>query len=167
VTAYNNTTGGIDDGTEVKPMRPRASLIVFFLVSFGIPWATWIALKISHLSFTEGPPLALMVGAAFCSVGGVVATYIENGRSGLRDRARRCVLYQCPLLGGSMRYFWFWVCMWLPAHSRNWHRRESHEHDPCAASRRRHRRCDGRSAFRKDANEARQIAEHRYLGNPG
>jgi hypothetical protein len=78
-------------------------LIVFFLVSFGIPWATWIALKISHISFTEGPPLALMVGAAFCSVGGVVATYIENGRSGLRDLARRCVLYRVSVA------WWFYA----------------------------------------------------------
>ena len=103
MTAYNNTTGGIDAGTEVKPMRPRASLIAFFLVSFGIPWATWIALRISHISFTEGPPLALMVGAAFCSVGGVVATYIENGRSGLRDLAWRCVLYRVSVA------WWFYA----------------------------------------------------------
>lgn len=69
-------------------------MVAFFLVSFGIPWATWIALRISHTSFTKGPPLGLMVGAAFCSVGGVVATYIESGRSGLKDLARRCVLYR-------------------------------------------------------------------------
>jgi membrane protease YdiL (CAAX protease family) len=94
VTAYNDTTGALDAGARVKPTRPRAALIVFFLVSFGIPWATWIALRIRHTSFTEGPPLALMVGGAFCSVGGVVATYIEKGRSGLRDLAQRCVLYR-------------------------------------------------------------------------
>lgn len=69
-------------------------MTAFFLVSFGIPWATWIALRMSHTSFAKGPPLGLMVGAAFCSVGGVVATYIESGRSGLMDLARRCVLYR-------------------------------------------------------------------------
>ncbi len=69
-------------------------MIAFLLVSFGIPWATWIALRISHTSFTKGPPLSLMVGLAFCSVGGIVATYIESGRSGLEDLARRCVLYR-------------------------------------------------------------------------
>jgi membrane protease YdiL (CAAX protease family) len=72
-------------------------MIVFLSVSFGIPWATWITLRISHTSFTKGPPLGQMVGLAFCSVGGIIATYIENGRSGLRDLARRCVLYRVPV----------------------------------------------------------------------
>jgi membrane protease YdiL (CAAX protease family) len=69
-------------------------MMVFLLVSFGIPWATWIVLRINHAFFTKGPPLGLMVGLAFCSVGGIVATYIENGRSELRDLARPCVLYR-------------------------------------------------------------------------
>jgi membrane protease YdiL (CAAX protease family) len=103
VTAYADTRGAIDEGTGVKLPRPRASMIAFFLVSFGIPWATWIALRIKHISFTEGIPLALMVGAAFCSAGGVFATYIENGRSGLKALARRCVLYRVSVA------WWFYA----------------------------------------------------------
>ena len=37
-----------------------------------------------------------MLGLAFCSVGGVLATYIEDGRLGLKELARRCVLYRVP-----------------------------------------------------------------------
>jgi len=72
-------------------------MIVFFLVAFGIPWATWIALRMKQVTFTRGTPLAFMAGAAFCSVGGVVAATIENGRSGLKDLARRCMLYRVPV----------------------------------------------------------------------
>ena len=94
VTAYTDRRGAIDERTGTNPLRQRASMIVFLLVSFGIPWATWIALRIRHTSLAEGPPINLMVGLAFCSVGGVVATFIENGRSGLKELARRCVLYR-------------------------------------------------------------------------
>jgi membrane protease YdiL (CAAX protease family) len=38
-----------------------------------------------------------MVGSAFCSLGGVVATYIATGRSGVRELAHRCVLYRVPV----------------------------------------------------------------------
>ncbi len=72
-------------------------MVVFFLIAFGIPWATWISLRMRHVVLTEGPPLAFMVGAAFCSVGGVVATYIESGRSGVKDLAHRCALYRVPV----------------------------------------------------------------------
>jgi membrane protease YdiL (CAAX protease family) len=72
-------------------------MVAFFLVSFGVPWATWIALRARHVSFAQGPPLVYMLGAAFCSVGGVVATYVESGLSGVKDLARRCVLYRVSI----------------------------------------------------------------------
>ncbi len=74
--------------------RRTASIVVFFAIAFVIPWGTWIGLRIRHVSFAQGPPLAWIVGAAFCSVASVVATYIEKGRRGLRDLAQRCVLYR-------------------------------------------------------------------------
>ena len=52
----------------------------------------------NHVSFAQGPPLAFMVGEAFCSVAGVVATYIESGLRGLRDLAHRCMLDRVSLL---------------------------------------------------------------------
>jgi membrane protease YdiL (CAAX protease family) len=72
--------------------RQSVSVIVFFLVAFGIPWATWIVLlrRVAAPEIT----LAFIVGSSFCSLGGVLATYIDTGRSGVRELARRCVLYR-------------------------------------------------------------------------
>jgi hypothetical protein len=72
--------------------RRTAATVVFLTIAFGIPWGTWIALRVRHASFPQGPPLAFMIGAAFCSGAGVIATSIEAGRSGIRPMARRCVL---------------------------------------------------------------------------
>jgi membrane protease YdiL (CAAX protease family) len=69
-------------------------MAIFFVIAFGVPWSTWITLRVRHSSFAQGPPLAWMVGAAFCSVAGIVATYVETGVSGVKDLARRCVLYR-------------------------------------------------------------------------
>jgi len=78
-------------------------MVVFLAIAFGIPWGTWIALRVQHASFTEGPPLAFMIGAAFCSVAGVIATYIEAGRSGIKEMAHRCVLYRVSIA------WWFYA----------------------------------------------------------
>jgi uncharacterized protein len=73
------------------------------VIAFGILWGTWIALRIRHVSFAEGTPFAFMVGAAFCSLGGVVATYTETGLSGVKDLAGRCLLYRVPVV------WWFYA----------------------------------------------------------
>ena len=80
----------------MNPLRPRISLIVFLLVAFVVPWSTWITLRLNHVAAPEFT-LAYMASAAFCSVGGVVATYLAKGRSGVRDLAHRCVLYRVPV----------------------------------------------------------------------
>jgi CAAX protease family protein len=77
--------------------RRTASIAVFFLIAFCIPWATWIALRMRQVDFTHGTPLEFIIGAAFCSVAGVVATYIETGIVGVRDLAGRCVHYRVPI----------------------------------------------------------------------
>jgi membrane protease YdiL (CAAX protease family) len=73
-------------------------MAVFFAIAFGIPWGTWIVLRTRHASFTQGTPLAFMVGAAFCSLAGVIATYVETGFSGVSELARRCVLYRVSVV---------------------------------------------------------------------
>jgi len=85
-----NTTFNAD----VAVISPsRASLIVFFLVAFGIPWTAAITAKLKLVSFSENTP-AFMIEAAFCSVAGIVATYMEGGLPAVRDLGRRCVLYR-------------------------------------------------------------------------
>ena len=66
------------------------------MIAFGIPYTTWLVLRTRHVAFTSGTPLAFMVGAAFCSVAGVVATFIEGGLPGVKDLVRRCALYRVP-----------------------------------------------------------------------
>jgi uncharacterized protein len=83
--------------------RRTVAMVVFLIIAFGIPWGTWITLRVRHASFTQGTPLAFMIGAAFCSVAGVIATYIEAGLSGIRDLARRCVLYRVSIA------WWFYA----------------------------------------------------------
>lgn len=55
-----------------------------------------------HIAVPE-TKISFLVGMAFCSVGGVVATYIESGRSGVKELARRCVLYQVSIV------WWFYA----------------------------------------------------------
>lgn len=82
--------------------RQRLSVIVFFLIAFGVPWGTLISASMRHVAVPE-TKISFVVGMAFCSVGGVVATYIEAGRSGVKELARRCVLYKVSAL------WWFYA----------------------------------------------------------
>lgn len=86
--------------------RTRAALAVFFLVGFGVPWAATIAARLRHISFPYTSP-AFVIGAAFCNVAGVLATYMEGGSSGLKGLARRCVIYRVSVV-------WWVYALFLP-----------------------------------------------------
>ncbi len=85
--------------------------MTFFVIAFGVPWGTWIVLKTKHADFSHGTTLAFMIGAAFCSIGGVVATYVESGLTGVRDLARRCLLYRVPI-----RWWVYALCLAFGVH---------------------------------------------------
>ena len=86
--------------------RSRLSLGVFILVGFGVPWSAAVVARLEHIGFPEATP-SFMIAGAFCSVAGVLATYIEEGSSGLKDLARRCVLYRVSLA-------WWVYALFLP-----------------------------------------------------
>jgi membrane protease YdiL (CAAX protease family) len=86
--------------------KTAAPIVVFFLVAFGIPWATWISLAFLHVASPKDT-LRFMVGASFCSVGGVAATYVAGGTLGLKELVRRCVLYRVPIV-------WWIYALFLP-----------------------------------------------------
>jgi uncharacterized protein len=86
--------------------RSRTALVVFFLVAFGIPWAGAIVAKLKHVNDPQISP-AFIIAMAFCSVAGVLATYVETGRQGLKDLARRCLIYRVPLA-------WWIYALFLP-----------------------------------------------------
>jgi uncharacterized protein len=96
----------VSDAPRMDVSQKNAAMIVFFLVAFGIPWATWISLALLHVSAPENT-LPFMVGASFCSVGGAAATYVASGASGLKDLARRSVLYRVPIV-------WWMYALFLP-----------------------------------------------------
>jgi uncharacterized protein len=81
-------------------------MIVFFLIAFCVPWATLIAARRAHVAFPEGTPV-FMLGLAFCSLAGVIATYIESGHAGLKKLAKRCTLYRVPVV-------WWLFALFLP-----------------------------------------------------
>lgn len=91
------TSHAIITSTEANPRRGKAAAVVFFLVAFGVPWTTMLIVMTRHIAFSE-LSVPFMVSAAFCSVGGVVATYIDSGRSGLKALARRCLLRRVPIV---------------------------------------------------------------------
>jgi uncharacterized protein len=68
-------------------------MIVFFLVAFGIPCGAMLIARMRHVAFPQATSF-FMLAAPFCSIGGVVATHMETGRSGLTELAHRCVLYR-------------------------------------------------------------------------
>lgn len=86
--------------------RSRVALGVFFLIGFGVPWATAIVARLKHVNFPQITPV-FMTGMACCSVAGIVATYLEGGGSGLRDLAKRCLLYRVPVI-------WWAYALFLP-----------------------------------------------------
>ena len=86
--------------------RSSASLVAFFLIGFGVPWAAEITARLKHISNPEIMP-ALMIAEAFCSVGGAIATYIEGGGLALKQLARRCALYRVPIV-------WWLYALCLP-----------------------------------------------------
>ncbi len=86
--------------------RPRTALAVFFLVAFGIPWAGAIIARLKHINDPQIIP-AFTIAMAFCSVAGVLATYVETGSQGLKDLVKRCLLYRISAV-------WWIYALFLP-----------------------------------------------------
>ena len=78
---------------EMSLSRQRVPMTVFFLFAFGVPWGAMIIARIRHVALPEAT-LSFMIAAVFCSIGGVVATYVAAGRAGLKELGLRCVLYR-------------------------------------------------------------------------
>jgi membrane protease YdiL (CAAX protease family) len=70
---------------------------LFFLVAFGMPWLGWSSMHI--LGLTEPSPLrtVLFYTGNFCSVGGLVAMYAFNGKTGVTHLLKRCIEFRVPL----------------------------------------------------------------------
>jgi len=76
-------------------MRPT---LVFFAISFGLPWLGWTALALSGLDRGTTAARLLFYTGDFMTVGGLVATYVAAGGEGLRHLLRRAVRIRVPVL---------------------------------------------------------------------
>ena len=73
----------------------QRSMLVFFLVGFGVPWIGWTTQAIVGL---EGAgAAALYYTGDFMTIGGLVATFVAAGMIGFRSLLRRCVQVRAPL----------------------------------------------------------------------
>lgn len=78
-------------------MRGAATgLVWFFAIACIPPWIGWSLLRFG-VAPSDGPWQALYLTGWGVSVGGLVATYLEQGRSGVRRMLREAVRVSVPL----------------------------------------------------------------------
>ena len=85
--------------------RSTKSLIVFFLIAFGIPWIGWTLVQTLGESLSPTQRMLLFYTGDFCSVAGFVAVYVESGRAGVKALWQRCIQVRASI-------FW-WAFVWL------------------------------------------------------
>ncbi len=86
----------------------RRSVVVFFLVAFGIPWLGWTIRAVSGL---EGPgATVLFYTGDFMTVGGFVAVAVAAGILGFRSLLRR--YFQIPASVGWILFALFLPLVW-------------------------------------------------------
>jgi membrane protease YdiL (CAAX protease family) len=79
----------------MRSLWTRRSMIVFFLVGFGVPWVGWTT---RALTGVEGPSkIALFYTGDFMTIAGFVATFVAAGLVGFRSLLRRYVQVKAPV----------------------------------------------------------------------
>lgn len=79
------------------PASSRKAPLAFFLIAFGMPWIGWSIIAFAGEGLSRTQRTMLFYTGDFCSIAGIVATYIEQGRPGLgRFWARCCELRAEP-----------------------------------------------------------------------
>jgi membrane protease YdiL (CAAX protease family) len=76
----------------------RRSTVVFFLVAFVPAWIGWSIYQALRLDRSTALGEGLYLSAWFCTFAGFVAWYVEAGRKGVGDLARRCVRWRVSVL---------------------------------------------------------------------
>ena len=62
----------------------------FFLVAFGGPWIGWSSIRIFGIDEPSALRTALFYTGDLCSVGGLVAMFVQSGKDGVIDLLKRC-----------------------------------------------------------------------------
>lgn len=96
----------------MQPLWSRRSVLVFFLVGFGIPWLGWSSIAL--LGLDRSTPLArvLFYTGDFMAVAGFAAAWVAAGRPGLASVGRRC-LQMRPVSPGWALFALFLPMTWV------------------------------------------------------
>jgi len=89
-------------------------MLWFFLVAFGMPWLGWSSIYFFDVQASPWRT-ALFYTGDFCSIGGLVAMYVQGGKAGAVELLKRCVrwrvsalwwgiVFAIPLLTGLVGY---------------------------------------------------------------
>ena len=89
----------------------RRSVLVFFLIGFGIPWLGWTSLALSGLKLPSPAARALFYTGDFMTIAGFVATFVAAGASGFKSLLRR--YFQMPAAVPWALFAWFLPCVWV------------------------------------------------------
>jgi len=81
------------------------SLIVFFLIAFGIPWIGWSLIQVLGETLSPTQRILLFYTGDFCSIAGFAAVYVESGKAGVKALWQRCIQVRAPI------FWWFFVFM--------------------------------------------------------
>jgi membrane protease YdiL (CAAX protease family) len=94
-----------------KPQLKSASLLVFFLLAFGISWIVWIPLTMaSHGLIAFQIPIGIvgLLGAFGPSLAAIIITRAREGKAELHNLLRRLLLWRV-----DVRWYLF-VLLWPP-----------------------------------------------------
>ena len=68
-------------------LRRKLLLLIYFILAFGIPWAVWIP----QASGVIVPGILTVVAGFGPSIAGLILTYFDEGKEGLREIAYRLI----------------------------------------------------------------------------
>lgn len=79
--------------------------VVFFIISFGVPW---VALAISKLyNLDESDVRYLIIVGYSVSIGGIIAAFVNRGKTGLKELATR-------LFRLKYSFYWWLIALLIP-----------------------------------------------------
>jgi uncharacterized protein len=83
----------------------KNALIAFLIIAFGVPWVAWTVAAIFEFSPTIERNIYYF--GDFCSVGGLVAAFVANGKDGLLRLIKRLFVVNFPIR-------WWFISFLIP-----------------------------------------------------
>src|ERR1700731_3016482 len=86
----------------------RRSMVLFFLIAFGIPWIGWTTLAVAGIDRSSRLATVLFFTGGACSLAGFIAAYSARGWQGVKALLSRCIHWRVPIM-------WWLYAIFLPA----------------------------------------------------